>query len=342
MSLRTALLVLAFVPGIALVALWGVTSGQTLFDFQRQAAQGLLAEKAGQPSNVVYYNLQEERRLSAEVLARRDGAAADLARQRELTDEAVDRFRSLSDVTEDDAPREVLDAVAGARQAIGQLPAQRALVDSGDRDQQEAVYDYYTDLIAVDLKLFTALSHVDNGRITTLSQPLVDLFWAKEMISRSDALLARGWGRGRLSTEEHQQFRQAVAGQSFVHTTKVVPFLPDDEKAEWQAITGSSAWQAKTRVEDAVLRPADPDASGDIRLRAEEKTWRDAMDTLTPQMKSLMEHRTARVVEEGKGSVMSLLFRMVLTTVVGLLAVVAVIWTTWRLTRNLRRRISRL
>jgi hypothetical protein len=124
MSLRTALLVLAFVPGIALVALWGVTSGQTLFDFQRQAAQGLLAEKAGQPSNVVYYNLQEERRLSAEVLARRDGATADLARQRELTDEAVDRFRSLSDVTEDDAPREVLDAVAGARQAISQLPAQ--------------------------------------------------------------------------------------------------------------------------------------------------------------------------------------------------------------------------
>ncbi|MGN9789698.1 hypothetical protein ACTMTU_01105 [Streptomyces sp. OZ13] len=51
MSLRTALLVLAFVPGIALVALWGVTSGQTLFDFQRQAGQGLLAEKAGQLSN---------------------------------------------------------------------------------------------------------------------------------------------------------------------------------------------------------------------------------------------------------------------------------------------------
>ncbi|EFH30770.1 predicted protein, partial [Streptomyces pristinaespiralis ATCC 25486] len=342
MSLRTALLVLAFVPGIALVALWGVTSGQTLFDFQRQAAQGLLAEKAGQPSNVVYYNLQEERRLSAEVLARRDGATADLARQRELTDEAVDRFRSLSDVTEDDAPREVLDAVAGARQAISQLPAQRALVDGGDRDQQEAVYDYYTNLIAVDLKLFTALSHVDNGRITTLSQPLVDLFWAKEMISRSDALLARGWERGRLSTREYQQFRQAVAGQSFVHATKVVPFLPDDEKAEWEAITGSAAWQAKTRVENAVLRPADPDSSGDIRIRAEERTWRDAMDTLTPRLKTLMEQRTAHVVEEGKGSVMSLLFRMVLTTVVGLLAVVAVIWTTWRLTRNLRRRISRL
>lgn len=61
MSLRTALLVLAIVPGVALAALWAVTSGQTLLDFQRQAAQGQLAQKAGQPSNIVYYNLQAER-----------------------------------------------------------------------------------------------------------------------------------------------------------------------------------------------------------------------------------------------------------------------------------------
>nr|MYU47788.1 hypothetical protein [Streptomyces sp. SID7803] len=73
MSLRTALLVLAVVPGVALAALWAVTSGQTLLDFQKQAAQGQLAQKAGQPSNIVYYNLQEERRLSADALARGGG-----------------------------------------------------------------------------------------------------------------------------------------------------------------------------------------------------------------------------------------------------------------------------
>ncbi|MFF3286104.1 nitrate- and nitrite sensing domain-containing protein [Streptomyces sp. NPDC003023] len=344
MSLRTALLVLAFVPGIALVALWSVTSGQTFLDFQRQAAQGLLAEKAGKPSNVVYYNLQEERRLSAEVLAGQQGAPQALARQRESTDEAVATFRSLSDdvTSADDAPAEVRDAVAEAREAIGQLPAQRSLVDDGDRDQQEAVYRYYTDLIAVDLQLFTALSHVDNGRITTLSQPLVDLFWAKEMISRSDALLARGWGSGELGTEDLQQVRQAVAGQSFLHSTKVAPYLPDDELAMWQRITAGPAWKAKTRVEQTVLRPAEPDARGHVRLGAERKTWRGAMDALTPELEKLLEHRTALVVEEGKGSVMSLLFQMVLTTVVGLAAVVAVIWTTWRLTRSLRRRISGL
>ncbi|WP_326739418.1 nitrate- and nitrite sensing domain-containing protein [Streptomyces sp. NBC_01022] len=342
MSLRTALLVLAIVPGVALAALWAVTSGQTLLDFQRQAAQGQLAQKAGQPSNIVYYNLQEERRLSAEALARHGGVTDALRKQRKLTDEAITGFQSLSDIATDDAPGEVRDAVVQARTAITQLPAQRTLVDEGDKDQQKAVYRYYTDLIAVDLKLFTALSHVDNGQITTISQPLVDLFWAKEMISRSDALLARGWPEGKLSTEDLQQVRQAVSGQSFQYTTKVVPFLPADEKAMWEEISGSSAWKTKTQVETQVLRPAAPDSSGFVRLGAEEKTWRGAMDELTPQLVKLMEHRTDVVVASGKDSVISLLIRVVITTVVGLLAVVAVIWITWRLTRNLRRRIGRL
>ncbi|WP_393061659.1 nitrate- and nitrite sensing domain-containing protein [Streptomyces sp. LN549] len=342
MSLRTALLVLAIVPGVALAALWAVTSGQTLLDFQKQAAQGQLAQKAGQPSNIVYYNLQEERRLSAEALASHGGATDALRKQRKLTDEAITSFQSLSDIATDDAPGEVREAVIQARTAITQLPAQRTLVDEGDNDQQKAVYRYYTDLIAVDLKLFTALSHVDNGQITTLSQPLVDLFWAKEMISRSDALLARGWAKGKLSTEDLQQVRQAVSGQSFQYATKVVPYLPADEKAMWEEISASSAWKTKTQVETEVLRPADPDSSGFVRLGAEEKTWRGAMDEVTPQLVKLMEHRTDLVVANGKDSVISLLIRVVLTTVVGLLAVVAVIWITWRLTRNLRRRIGRL
>ncbi|WP_405900420.1 nitrate- and nitrite sensing domain-containing protein [Streptomyces sp. NBC_00727] len=342
MSLRTALLVLAVVPGVALAALWAVTSGQTLLDFQKQAAQGQLAQKAGQPSNIVYYNLQEERRLSADALARGGGPTDALREQRKLTDKAIADFQSLSDIATDDAPGEVRDAVRSARTAITQLPAQRTLVDEGDNDQQKAVYGYYTDLIAVDMKLFTALSHVDNGRITTISQPLVDLFWAKEMISRSDALLARGWTKGKLSTADLQEVRQAVSAQSLQYSTQIIPFLSADEKARWEELFDGSAWKAKTRVEKQVLRPAGPDGSGYVSLGAKEADWRGAMDELTPQLVKLMEQRTDLVVAEGKDSVVSLLIKVVVTTVVGLAAVVAVIWFTWRLSRTLRRRISRL
>ncbi|WP_431998198.1 nitrate- and nitrite sensing domain-containing protein [Streptomyces fungicidicus] len=345
MSLRTALLVLAFVPGIALIVLWAVTSGQTYLDFQRQADQGLLAEKAGNPSNIVYYNLQEERRLSAEVLAGQDGAAEELARQRASTDKAVDVFRTLSDdlSSAGGAPRQIREAVGEARTAIDRLPAQRTLVDSGDEDQQTAVYRYYTDLIAVDLELFTSLSQVDNGRITVLAQPLVDLFWTKEMISRSDALLARGWGAGTLTTGEFRQVREAVEAQSFLGTVKVAPKLSADERAMWQRITGSAAWKDKTAVEERVLGAGEPGAGGRITLDDDDReTWRGAVDALTPDLEELLEHRTALVDEQGKDSVMALLFRMVLVTLVGLAAVLAVIWMTWRFTRGLRLRIGAL
>lgn len=245
-------------------------------------------------------------------------------------------------MTADDAPQEVRDAVGKAREAINQLPAQRTLVDEGDKDQQAAVYGYYTDLIAVDLKLFSALSHVDNGEVTTLGQPLVDLFWAKEMISRSDAILARGWPTGKLSTEDLREVRNAVSGQAFQAGTKVVPYLPDEEREQWRKLTESSAWAAKTEVEEQVLRPARADRSGFVTLEADEETWRTAMDGVTPQLVDLLEKRTAAVMATGKDTVMSLLVKMIVTSVIGLLAVVAVVWTTWRLTRNLRRRISGL
>lgn len=342
MSLRATLLVLAIVPGVALAALWAVTSGQLLLDFQRQAAQGLLAQKAGQPSNIVYYNLQEERRLSADVLASHGGVSDVLRTQRNKTDEAIRTFQSLSGVTAADAPAEVREAVLQARQAIGQLPAQRALVDTGGSEQQAVVYRYYTDLIAVDLKLFSALSHVDNGRVTTLSQPLVDMFWAKEMISRSDALLARGSVTGKLSAEDMQQLRQAISEQTFQFQTKIGPYLPDSETAMWKSIAGSKEWQDKTAAEQALLKPVAPDRSGMIALDTDRAVWRAAMDKLNVRLMALLEHRTSLVVDEGQGSIITLAIRLGLTTVVGLLAVVVVVLTSWRLTRTLRRRIGRL
>ncbi|GLW58928.1 sensor histidine kinase [Kitasatospora phosalacinea] len=327
---------------MALAALWAVTSGQLLLDFQRQAAQGLLAQEAGQPSNIVYYNLQEERRLSADVLATHSGVSDALRSQRVKTDQAIRDFQKASDVAADDAPAEVKEAVALARQSINQLPAQRALVDSGSEQQQAAVYGYYTDLIAVDLKLFAALGHVDNGKMTTISAPLVDLFWAKEMISRSDALLARGWTAGSLSAEDYQQLRQAVAEQDFQFGTKVAPYLPADQAAKWQKITGSSAWQAKEQAERELLAPVAADRNGRIALAGDRAAWRQAIDALNPQIVDLLEHRTAYVVDHGKSSIISLAVRLVLTTVVGLIAVIVVAVTSWRVTRTLRRRLGRL
>lgn len=300
-----------------------------------------MAQKAGQPSNIVYYNLQEERRLSAEALARPGSVTDALRRRRQQTDDAVRTFQALSGETADSAPGEVRSAVAEARQALGRLAEQRSAVDRAAVDQQ-TVFAYYTDLIAVDLRLFTALSHVDNGEVTWISKALVNAFWAKEMLAREDAILARGWPSGKLGAAEYQQVQQAIGAQEHLFTVQVVPYVPDAEAAAWRELMTGPAWQAKSAVEQALIRPGTADAGGTVRLPPAQDQWRQALDRLNPQLVKAIEARTDGVVAVGKGSFLSLLTRFVLTTVIGLVAVVAVIVTSWRLTRSLRRRIKAL
>ncbi|WP_345650633.1 sensor histidine kinase [Streptomyces tremellae] len=341
LSLRAALLILAFVPGVALTALWAVTSGQTYAQFQREQAHNRLVQRAGLPAVAVYADLQAERALSAGALAGARGAADALGAQRARTDAAVAAFAGPAAETAG-VPGEMRDAVAKARQALRQLPAQRALVDRGSAADQASVYRSYTNLITVDLHLFTALSHADDSRVNSVAQPLMDLFWAEEMRSRSDALLARGWPRRALAPDTVQQVRDAVAQESFEFEVKVLPYLPDDERDAWDGLMAGEDWQAKTAVEQSLLVPVAAGPDGLVPLTADGASWRRSMDALTPRIGELVRRRTADVVATGDDTVRALLWRMVLTSAVGLAAVVAVVLTTWRLTRSLRRRIGAL
>ncbi|MER6304142.1 nitrate- and nitrite sensing domain-containing protein, partial [Kitasatospora sp. NPDC001539] len=214
-----------------------------------------------------------------------------------------------------------------------------AAVDRGAIDQQ-TVFAYYTDLISVDLRLFTALSHVDAGEVTWVSKTLVNSFWAKEMLAREDAILARGWPAGRLSTADYQQVQQLIGAQDHLFTVQVVPYVPDGEAGAWHDLMNGPAWQAKAAVEQQLTRPTAADANGTVRLPAAQDQWRQAVDQLNPQLVKAIETRTSAIVEVGKGTILDLLTRVVLTTVVGLIAVVAVVIASWRISRSLRRRIK--
>ncbi|MER7754520.1 nitrate- and nitrite sensing domain-containing protein [Kitasatospora sp. NPDC097643] len=340
LSLRRALLALAVVPGLALAGLWAVTSGEDVLEFQRRAGQALLGQNIGRPTDTVYYNLQEERRLSAEALARPGTTTDQLRRQRQSTDDAVRRFRTVSGETADRAPAEVRTAVAQARQAMDRLAEERAAVDRGAIDQQ-SLYTYYTDLIAVDLRLFTALGHVDDGEVTRASTTLVNAFWAKEMLAREDALLARGWPSGRLSAADYQQVQLAIGAQDHLFTVQVAPNVPAGEAGAWHDLMTGPAWQAKTAVDQALVMPA-ADPSGTVKLPPAQDQWRQAVDQLNPQLVQAIETRADGVVDAGESGVRALRTEVALTGGIGLIAVLAAAVASWRLSRSLRRRIGEL
>ncbi|WP_051717009.1 sensor histidine kinase [Streptomyces megasporus] len=341
-SFRAALLVLAVIPSLALVTLWAVSTLELGRDWQAQRDEKALAAQAGIPANMLYFNLQEERRLSAKVLASPDAASrAALREQRSRTDEALDSFLSLSDIDAADAPEDLRGAVALARGDMRRIDDIRRAVDGGTATQTQA-FRYFTELIAVDLRLFETLSRSENSEVTARARVLIDLFWAKEMLSREDAVLARGWTTHRLTEGEHNALAKWIGAQHVMLESRIEPHLPPEDLALYRQMITSGAWETKEDVERALLGAHSHDGGTDVPLPRVEREWRQSVDDLNPRLQQLITNRTIDVNRVGQATIDAMLVRLIALGAIGLGAVLLVVALNVWITTVLRRRISAL
>lgn len=285
------------------------------------------------------FNLQGERRLTTDQLAKPGSSSDALAAQRRLTDDAIRGFQTRTgSASTDNVPAELRTALQAARSSLSDLGQRRAAIDAGGADAQ-AVFDYYTNAITSDLELFTALSHMDDGDVSYQTRALGSEFWAVEMMSREDALLARGWSTGQLPQDAYSSVQLEIGAQSYIFHEEIAPRLPVKEAAAAQKLITSPGWLAKAAVEQVLQRPAAADRNGMVVLPAQGDQWRAAMDAVQPQVYALANTRSTAVRALGQQDVDSLLTKVTTTSLIGLAAVVIVVITGWRLTRSLRRRI---
>ncbi|SEQ15307.1 Histidine kinase-, DNA gyrase B-, and HSP90-like ATPase [Streptomyces radiopugnans] len=341
-SIRTALLILAVVPSLAMIALWGVSTAQWARDWEVQKDEKALAARAGTPANAVYFNLQEERRLSAEMLADPDGPTrAALREQRARTDEAIRAFRSLSGIDASNAPEDLREIVELTRSDMLRIDRIRQSVDNGVAGQAD-VFRYFTELIAVDLRLFETLSRSQNSEVTARARVLIDLFWAKEMLSREDALLARGWGTRRITNGEHSNLTEWIGAQQFLLESRIAPHLPHEDLLLYRQMTTSSHWLGKAETERVLLGAHSHNGASGIPLPDSEAEWRKSVDAITPQFQKLVMNRTIDINRVGDEALASLERRMTIVAAIGLVAVLLVVTLSLRTASVLRRRITSL
>lgn len=341
-SIRAALLILAVVPSLAMIALWGVSTGQWAREWEVQKDEKTLAARAGTPANAVYFNLQEERRLSAEMLAGPDGPTRSALReQRARTDEALRSFRTLSGIDASNAPEDLREIVELTRSDMLRIDRIRQSVDNGVAGQAD-VFRYFTELIAVDLRLFEALSRSENSEVTARARVLIDLFWAKEMLSREDALLARGWDAGRLTDGEHSNLTEWIGAQQFLLESRIAPHLPHEDLLLYRQMTTNSHWLGKAETERRLLGAHSHSGESGVPLPGSEAEWRKSVDALTPQFQKLIMNRTIDINQVGDESVAALERRMTLVAAISLAAVLLVVTLSLRIAGTLRRRITSL
>ncbi|MFC5832608.1 nitrate- and nitrite sensing domain-containing protein [Nonomuraea insulae] len=342
LPLRTVLLIVVFVPSLTFTPLLASGMYQLSSQWRAEKAQmDLATTTVGRPAARLFFSLDQERRLTAEVQAGSTGAARDkLAEQRTATDQAVSAFRSLTALDSANAQEGLTGAIAGTVRVLGLLDQQRGAVDAGWSSAQHA-FDYYSRVLASDLGVLTALSNTDEGQVNSQSQTLVDLFWVVDAIGREDAVLARGWAAGRLTKDEYGLVADAIGARKHLMQSRVIPSLTGDE-IPYAKLTAGKAWEAMTALESRLVTSGSGSRTEQVTLRDDSAAWRSSVNEVSAQLRKLLNLRFDNVGKIGYGHAGMLFTIFISISTVGLLALGLVIFTSWRLTAILRRRILRL
>ncbi|MFC4014426.1 nitrate- and nitrite sensing domain-containing protein [Nonomuraea purpurea] len=339
LPLRTVLLIVVFVPSLTFTPLLASGMFQLSSQWREEKAQmDLATDTVGGPAADLFFSLDQERRLTAERQASpRSAAFRDkLAEQRAVTDQAVNAFRPLTGVDAADGQEGLTDAIVETERRLGLLDEQRRAVDAGLSGTQKA-FDFYTGVIESNLGVLTVLSNTDEGDVNSKSQTLVDLYWVIDLIGREDAVLARGWMKGRLTRDEYGLVIDAIGTRKHLLRSRVIPSLTGDE-TRYRTLMTSDAWRSVNALEERLVALG----SNQVILRGDSAKWRSSVETVTAQVRELLRLRLENVSKIGYGHADMLFVIFVSVTSVGLLALGLVIFTSWRLTSILRRRILHL
>lgn len=343
LSLRTLLVILAVVPSIALVGLWGFTATRLWSDTNELKDQNDIANRAGMPAYTVMVQLQEERRLSASWLAAPDETVRKaLAAQRVRTDGALAEFTRLMHGLRDTRADVVERAgrIEANRQA---LPNTRDLVDRRTGARGDLLKPYGL-AIENQLETFTTLSHIDtDGHLTWRSLSLVAMFRATEMIAREDALLTYVAAAKRLDPGEYVEFAQTVGARRELYDNQIVPELEPEHLAAYEQLAKTQPWQTMLRVEDAMLAaPRGTASAGGYPIPVELTGWRGAMEQLVEPVTKFNTGRAGDIVNASETRVDDLETTVWFITGSGLGVVVIVSVLCYGVTRTLRKRLRDL
>ncbi|MFF2522700.1 sensor histidine kinase [Streptomyces liangshanensis] len=328
-------------PSLALAPLWGLTTYQLATRWQSEKSESDLTASLSRPSSVLFRSLEEERRLTAE--ARSDPGASTrdkLAAARAVTDRAVAGFRPVAAESTSHGQQGLSAALADTLDDLDRLPAQRKAVDSGSA-RDTASYDFYSGTVDSLITVFTALGRSSNAAAALLAHTMVDLYSAIDMIGREDALLGRDWQTGHLKVDEYDAFVDAVGAQDYL-LRRVALSLTGTERDTYKKLTAAKSWKVQHDLEEQIVVAGPHHSQGELVLGEIHSQWRGSVDANYPRLLNLALVRSTHLNKVSADSVNELQRTLVIISAVGLLAVILVILTSWRLTVTLRRRIHAL
>ncbi|MFE1407676.1 nitrate- and nitrite sensing domain-containing protein [Streptomyces sp. NPDC058770] len=339
-SIRRKIVALLLVPLLSLTGLWGFATFLTGREAGHLMRASTVVERVGHPLENTVRALQEERRQTLVLLAdpRTSDGLTLLRRQREATDSALTEVRDSAgreDVRDalraDDETR--LNSLLGTVEGLGAL---RESVDRRTIDRSKAM-EFYGRLVDPCHRFLTGLRTMENVSMDKQVRALVGISRAREMLSREDALVASSLIAGRITATELRQVSDLVANRGLLYEING-EMLPSAERQRVVRYWSSPDSEALRTAEKALL---DAGPTDEPRVVDAER-WQEVATPVLDRLAADSTEMNDRFQERGKPAGYSVLIKAGVAGVLGFLALLASVFVSVRIGRELIRDLSRL
>ncbi|MGC9666879.1 nitrate- and nitrite sensing domain-containing protein [Planosporangium sp. 12N6] len=336
--IRRQLLLLAVIPLVALLGLWGFATYLTVGDGYRLYNQGRLITQLAAPAEEILGAIQGERRASAVFVATGSiDSRVDLTRARALVDAKIDAYRGVlkRDDVRSITPDHVMELAQTQLKVLDKLAPLRQQVDGRGVDNR-VMMDSFTDLVDPITPLYSAVATFPDDRVSAEGQALQRLAHARELRARVDAVLAGALATGRFTRDTYIQFVAAVGVmRAEYHETYVK--MTGQYRREVDDFFAKEPYVSLARMEDAALA-----TNGQGAIPVNPGQWREANTTALAQLSDFQLHLATFVEDHAKGPAYLIFGRILIAGLFGLVGVIVTVVVSLRIARRLANRLRDL
>ena len=319
-TIRFKIFGLLLVPVVSMMVLWAVIVGVTTRDSIDLRTYTTLWTTLRVPADRLIVELQTERLTAARFLADRRGRAEMIA-QRPHTDRAVATFRELARSQEaagtiTPAMRENLDDLLAR---TNELDAIRADIDARLTSVIRAMeaYDAISDAAFL---LQRSLSMIDEIPIYQQTRVVIDLAYAKELLSREQALAAAMLSTRPMPQAEQKLFTQIAGNRRFM-IDQALRELDPGLRAFHVDLIASPEYQRLRILEESIFANRPPSFT----------EWQTVSNRLATAFQQAQDQAGARLAQRAEPVADDVLARAVLLAGAGLAIVLLSVLVTLRL-----------
>ncbi|WP_232323616.1 sensor histidine kinase [Catenuloplanes japonicus] len=301
-------------------------AGYLVFNGYYTRAVALSVQEVSIPAATGLADVQRERRLSIDYVARANTGGPELQQQRARTDATLAALRSTAEGALASAPRSITTRWEDLVARLDQLPQQRSAIDY-KATTRDKVSEYYNGIMDAATALFDEQSRVVPAKAGVLGGlTATDAFRVADQMSRAGSVIGSAYGAKTLSAEEHREFAGLV-GSYHATLNEVSGRLEPAAREKYDAMLKGEAWARLIAAENELVEAGPWGNSVPNGLNVDQESWETATTQVSDSLLDISITQggdvSARQLNE---STTALIIALVVGLGAVLVAIAAIVW----------------